>query len=104
MREQVINIAYDHPDIDAAYERGEALPSSHPKVSPMMSNKLPAGHPNVDELLANPSAHPLPSWHPRLNDMVERRSFWSPGIIFSLILASAMFIHWVLRVSKRSRT
>ena len=106
----VVNIAYDHPDIDAAYARGDKLPNTnsfmpnhHPKVGPMMAHKLPAAHPDVDMLLANPSAYPLPAWHPRLNDMTERRSFWSPGIIFSLVMVSVMFILFLLRVCKKTK-
>ena len=41
---------------------------------------LPAGHPDVDTLLANLSAHPLPSWHPRLSEMVSRR----PAVEFTV--------------------
>eukprot|EP00038_Savillea_parva_P004495 m.138613 g.138613 ORF g.138613 m.138613 type:complete len:1032 (-) comp11487_c0_seq1:152-3247(-) len=95
-----VSVAIDHPDIDRAYARGEAVPSSHPKVGPMMSDKLPPGHPDVDALLADPLAHPLPSWHPRLENMVQRRSFWSPGLILSAILIGTMAFMWLLRASR----
>eukprot|EP00038_Savillea_parva_P018065 m.22326 g.22326 ORF g.22326 m.22326 type:complete len:1212 (+) comp3975_c0_seq2:424-4059(+) len=93
-----ISVSYTHPNIDAAYARGETLPSGHPKVGPMMSSTLPPSHPDVDALLQDPSANPLPLWHPKLNDMVVRRSFWSPGLILTLIMCSVLVVAWLLRV------
>ena len=67
-----VNVYALHPDIDAAYTRGAAMPASHPKVHPLMTAVLPPSHPDVDGLLANPAAHPLPSWHPRIEDYIQR--------------------------------
>ena len=54
-------------------------------------------------MLANPSAYPLPLWHPPLNDMTERRSFWSPGLIFTGIMLAVMCVQFVLRVCKKTK-
>jgi len=64
-----------HPNADQAYKAGQAVSSKHPKVAGMFpAGSLPPGHTNVDTLLANPKAHPLPSWHDTLESMIKRRA------------------------------
>jgi hypothetical protein len=85
-----------HPDIDAAYKRGAAVPPSHPAVAPLLAALLPPSHPDVDMLLADPAAHPLPSWHPRLEDFVKH-----PGALSATDLASLAWDHPALDASYR---
>eukprot|EP00035_Acanthoeca_spectabilis_P003806 m.95688 g.95688 ORF g.95688 m.95688 type:complete len:442 (+) comp12337_c0_seq1:269-1594(+) len=96
----VISIAFEHPDVDQAYANGEPMSDRHPSVQNMYVGHLPAGHPNCDALLRNPGAHPMPWWHPPLNSMVERRSFWSPGIIFSVMGAGVLVLAYLHRVAE----
>eukprot|EP00978_Attheya_sp_CCMP212_P033940 scaffold139774_cov59-Attheya_sp.AAC.1 len=96
-----VSIAHDHPDIDFAYASGEAMPNDHPNVSAMLKRYLPAGHIDVDMRLRSPLEYPLPEWHPKLNDMVEHRSFWSPGLIFTLIIFGALGLIFIIRVLLR---
>jgi hypothetical protein len=42
--------------------------------------------------------YPLPSWHPPLNDMVVRRSFWSPGIIFAVMGVALLAVAYIGRL------
>eukprot|EP00937_MAST-01D_sp_MAST-1D-sp2_P001989 g1989.t1 len=62
----------DHPNIDSAYAARRPMPNTHPNVAALFSGILPASHPNVDTLLANPSANPLPAWHPTIENHVDR--------------------------------
>jgi len=96
-----VSIAWDHPDIDEAYLSATPMPQKHPSVGGLMRHHLPPNHPDVDELLRAPHLYPLPAWHPRLNAMVKRRSFWSPGLIFSLILAGLLLLAYALRIAGR---
>ncbi len=64
-----------HPDIDASYKAKKAVPTGHPKVHALFAADMPASHPNLDTLLANPGAHPMPSWHPAVNPYVEWAEF-----------------------------
>ena len=69
-----VSIGFYHPDVDASYAAGTAVSSRHPSLQALLASDLPSSHPNVDTLLANPSAHTLPSWHPALSGMVARRT------------------------------
>eukprot|EP00037_Helgoeca_nana_P028113 m.327828 g.327828 ORF g.327828 m.327828 type:complete len:890 (+) comp27684_c0_seq1:429-3098(+) len=93
-----VSIAYDHPDIDASYRTGKTLPSSHPSIKSLLQDYLPANHPDVDMMMQNPRGYPLPSWHPPLNDMVVRRSFWSPGIIFAVMGVALLAVAYIGRL------
>lgn len=96
-----ISISYDHPDVGAAYNRNEAVPTNHPSVHNLVRGHLPPNHPGIDAMMKNPSAYPIPAWHPALNDMVTRRSFWSPGLIFSLMGFVSLIIAYIARICFR---
>jgi hypothetical protein len=59
-----------HPDSDAMYRNQIAVPDWHPLQHGLMQSFLPENHPNVDTQLQDPKKHPLPKWHPSLNDFV----------------------------------
>ena len=71
--------ASTHSNLDAAYRAGTALPAAHPDVAKAFVGLLPAGHPAIGPLLGNPSATPLPAWHPPLDQMVTRINFGNPA-------------------------
>ena len=68
----VVPVSIGHPNTTAMYAAGHAVPASHPAVHPLVSPWLPATHPVVDDMLKDPAAHTLPSWHPRLEDLLVR--------------------------------
>ena len=55
-----VQVFYGHPSASASYAQGTAVPSTHPRVQPLLQGMLPPVHPNVDEMLRDPKAHPLP--------------------------------------------
>lgn len=59
---------------------------------------VPSGHSEVDYFLRNPVAHPLPTGHVKLESLVSRRSFWSPGIVFSCLMLSIFCVAWLSRL------
>ena len=84
------SIAAAHPNIDAKYAAGIAVPSYHPPVTFPVGG-LPDTHPDIDALLRDPANNPLPAWHPRLGsfylyDAFETKSnitfipSWHPSI------------------------
>lgn len=93
-----VSIFFGHPDVEKLYQEGEELPDGHPSVHKMVEDILPARHPDVDVILQSPRDYPLPDWHPPLNSMFVYQSFWSPGLIFALILAAALAITCLFRL------
>jgi hypothetical protein len=69
-----VSIGFYHPDVDSSYAVGTTVSNRHPSVQSSLAAYLPSGHPNCDTCLANPSAHPMPSWHPQLSALITRRS------------------------------
>ena len=67
-----VSVLAAHPPIDAAYAKGTALPSSHPDIGKLPASALPPSHPDVNAMFANPAAHPLPAWHPAIENYVRR--------------------------------
>ncbi len=87
----MVSVAYWHPAIDASYRNGTAAPANHPAIESYFASVLPAGHPNVTAMILNPSAHPLPSWHPVIDRWVGNKSltttpyrvtvpYWHPSV------------------------
>ena len=75
-----VTVGWYHPEVDGSYDAGTAVSANHPSIQARVVSLLPDNHLDVDSFLANPSAHPLPSWHPRLSEMVSRR----PAVEFTV--------------------
>lgn len=96
-----VMVALDHPDADAEYRAGNPISLTHPSVQELMKGHLPPDHPDCDTLLRDPAAHPLPAWHPRLNDMMAHRSLWSPGLIFSMLCFATLLLAIMIRAGAK---
>ena len=92
-----ISVAYDHPDMSYEFASGTPIPEPHPSVQLLVASSLPEGHPNVDDILRDPSAHPLPSWHPALNSLVVNRTFWSPGNLLTVMVVVCFTLMFFMR-------
>eukprot|EP00978_Attheya_sp_CCMP212_P042419 scaffold258200_cov77-Attheya_sp.AAC.1 len=62
-----------HPDVDASYAAGMPMSDEHPSVQLMMLAYLPESHRDCDIMLRNPLEYPLPSWHPKLEELISQR-------------------------------
>jgi hypothetical protein len=69
----------------------------------MLAFALPEGHGNVDDYLANPTAWPLPDWHPTLESLTMRRARWRPGHILMFIVTGVLAIMFLASTVHKGR-
>jgi hypothetical protein len=68
-----IPVTFYHPRVDLEYDNGVSISSNHPDLQHLFQNVLPERHPLISEMLADPQANPLPTWHPRLSSFQRRQ-------------------------------
>ena len=95
-----VTVPYNHPLVHDTIAGGGKLPFGHRKVDSLLRPMLPSGHPNCDDLLDAGTS--LPFGHPNIDDYLCSSSFYSPGILMSMIVMASFSAGILIRCSTHS--